>query len=445
MFRESYKTLVEWKTEYGRKPLLLRGARQIGKSHLVKTLGKNEFDNYIVINFDKYPEHKEIFNSFEPEIIVQKIELFTKQKVILGKTLIFLDEIQECPRAIVALRYLYEDLPELHVIGAGSLLEFCLSAEDFRMPVGRIQYLYLYPMSFSEFLIALGEDKLQQHILSKSNFRKLPLELHLRLIEHVKTYYIVGGMPEAVATYVKTKNIGKCQKIQRSIIQTYKDDFAKYASHIQFKYLQKIFNTIPALIGGKITYTKIDDTIKSRDLKNAFDLLETAGILYKVKKTPGSGIPLEVGATEKTYKAIFLDIGLMNSINGLTREIAMSKNIVDVYKGALAEQFVGQELITLNDIYTDAKLYYWSRDAKSSTAELDFLINIDSKVVPVEIKSGKKGTLKSLKLFQDKHKPEQSIRIYQGRYIEEDGLTSIPFYGMKTFIKLNYEDDIFFD
>ncbi|HIP35942.1 MAG TPA: DUF4143 domain-containing protein [Crocinitomix sp.] len=307
------------------------------------------------------------------------------------------------------------------------------------MPVGRIQYLYLYPMSFSEFLIACNENILHDYILDKSNYKTLSKELHNKLIDYTKTYYTIGGMPEVVQSYVLNKSIKTCQKIQRSIIQTYKDDFAKYATKIQFKYLQKIFATLPAHIGGKISYSKIDDTIKSRDLKNAFDLLETAGVIYKVKKTSGAGLPLEVGSSEKTYKAIFLDIGLMNYINGLSKEIALSKDITDVYKGALAEQFVGQEFLTLSDKFTKASLYYWSRDAKSSSAELDFLINIDTSVVPIEVKSGKKGTLKSLKLFQDKHKPKQSYRIYQGQYIEEENLTSIPFYGMKAFIKLNYE------
>ncbi|MCK4813846.1 MAG: ATP-binding protein, partial [Candidatus Marinimicrobia bacterium] len=380
--RSIYQSLKEWKEDSARKPLLIRGARQIGKTFIVDHLAKKEFFNSVTINFERNPEFKDIFTVNDPLHIIEQIELLTGSKIIPGETLLFLDEIQECPKAIVALRYFYEEMPELHIISAGSLLEFTLLSENMSLPVGRIQYLYMYPLSFGEFLSALGFDQLRNHLLSTEKLATLSGAVHDKLIDQLKSYFILGGMPEVVNTYINNKDISKCQKIQRSIVDTYHDDFAKYANQAKFKHLRKIFTAVPSMIGNKFVYTNVDPDTKSRELKDALFLLETAGLLYRVKKTSGAGIPLESHASDKYFKVIFLDIGLMHAINGMHEEIVLGKNLTDIYKGALAEQFVGQELLAYQDPYHKQSLYYWTRNKRGSSAEIDYLIQKNANLIP---------------------------------------------------------------
>ncbi len=437
MRRHIYKSLLEWGKTPRRKPLLLRGARQIGKTFIVNEFGKNEFKTCITLNFERNPEYKDIFSSYNPIDIIEKITLYTSKGIEKGETLIFLDEIQECPEAIMSLRYFYEEIPELHIIGAGSLLEFTLQAENYRIPVGRIQYLYMYPLSFSEFLIAVGEKPLNNHIADYDNIPNISTPLHHKLIEYIRKYFIIGGMPAVVKEYVTTRDILKCQKIQHAIIETYKDDFSKYARKSQYKYIKKVFSTIPAVIGGKIIYSKIDSTVKSRDIKAAFELLETAGVIYKVKRASGAGLPFESSIKENHYKSIFLDIGLMHAVNGIYSQTIKEKDLTAIYRGAVAEQFVGQELLTSGNQYKKTSLYYWAREEKNSNAEIDYLIEKDEKVIPLEVKSGKKGTLRSLLLFLKAYKLKQGIKISQAPYNHEIDLLSIPFYALESFMRKN--------
>jgi len=434
MQRRIYKSLLKWKAEKNRKPLLLRGARQIGKTYIVDEFGKNEFNSSITLNFERNPEYKGIFVSYDPEEIIEKVTLFTGSQILKGETLLFLDEIQECPKAIMSLRYFYEEMPDLHIIGAGSLLEFSLQATDYRMPVGRVQYLYMYPLSFSEFLIALKEEQLHDYISNHLKLSEIPEELHLKLIAYVRKYCIIGGMPAVVKAYISTRDILTCQRIQHSIIETYQDDFAKYARKFQLKYLKKVFSAITSLIGQKVVYTNIDSTIKSRDLKAAVELLETAGIIYKVKKTSGAGLPFEANTKEAYYKPIFLDIGLVHAINGIYSETIKETDLTAIYKGAVAEQFVGQELIALSNNYIKSSLYYWAREARNSSAEIDFLLSKNGGIVPIEVKSGKKGTLRSLLLFLKTYKTNQGVKISQTIYKKEPELLSIPFYAIENYL-----------
>jgi len=434
MKRRIYGALLDWKNDKDRKPLILRGARQIGKTFIVNQFGEKEFKEHINLNFERNPEYKEIFTTNNPNEILAKIAIYTGKKIVPNQTLIFLDEIQDCPKALMALRYFYEELPQVHIIGAGSLLEFALEKEDYRMPVGRVQYLYMYPLSFSEFLVALGEEPLQEFVSDIKNLSKVPEKLHEKLIDYTRKYFMVGGMPAVVKSYIADRDMLKCQKIQQSIISTYKDDFAKYAKKVQFKYLQKVFSTIPAMIGQKVVYSRIDNTVKARELNTAFDLLETAGVIHRVKKASGAGIPLAATAVENYYKPLFLDVGLMHAINGIYGETIRQKNLNDIFKGAVAEQFVGQELLALSNYYTEEKLYYWTRDAKNSHAEIDYLIVKNEEIIPVEVKSGKKGKLKSLLLYLDAYKPKMALKISQASYHEEDEVLSIPFYGVEAFL-----------
>lgn len=415
----------------------MRGARQTGKTFIINEFGENEFENLIYLNLERNPEFKDIFDTNIPVEIIEKIVLYTTNNPEAGKTLLFIDEIQECPKAIVSLRYFFEEMPELHVIGAGSLLEFALTSENFKMPVGRIQYLFLYPLSFGEFLDAVGESALRRYILDNSKLEKLPVTLHDKLNEYVRKYFIIGGMPAVVKEYTTTRDIIKCQRLQLSIIDTYVDDFAKYSKLTKHIYLRKIFISVPGMVGQKFVYAKVDRSIKSRELKEALELLETAGVVTRARQTGGSGIPLAAGVHESYFKIIFLDVGLFHAISGIYLETIKEKNFTAIFKGAVAEQFAGQELIACQSPYTQTGLYYWGRKAKSSTAELDYLIEKDGQVIPIEIKSGPNGRMKSMHMFIEKYHSKIAVKISQAPYDKGNPILSIPFYGIESFLQLS--------
>lgn len=425
--RDIYRTLLEWKIEEGRKPLLLRGARQIGKTYLIEQFGKNEFDNIVILNLEKNLEYEKFFTSLDPKEMIEKIIFTTREKINPGKTLLFIDEIQNCPRAIVALRYFYEEMPELHVIAAGSLLEFALTRSKISIPVGRIQYLFMYPLSFKEFLLALGYDALHDHMYSKKEVEKIDEVIHDKLIELVRKYYLLGGMPKVVVEYIRTGDVSKCERIQRSILDTYCDDFGKYAPEEDVEHLKTVFHSISSMIGRKYVYSKVDPETRSANLKNAVKLLETAGVVTRVKRTSAANIPLEAGVKDSYFKLIFLDIGLLHSISGLYPKTMMARDLNSVYIGAVSEQFVGQELLAYNDPYHRESLYYWIRESRNSSAEVDYLIQRGGNIYPIEVKSGSTGRLKSMALFMDQFKSEKGYKISQAPYTE-DKITEIPFY-----------------
>jgi predicted AAA+ superfamily ATPase len=434
MKRDIYQTLKEWKDSKNRRPLLIRGARQTGKTYIIQEFGTREFEKLIYINFERNPEYKDIFKTNVPVDIIEKIILYSSQKPESGKTLLFIDEIQECPSAIISLRYFFEEMPQLHIIGAGSLLEFALLSENFRMPVGRIQYLYLYPLSFGEFLDAMGEPELRNYILSFTNLETLAESLHEKLNEYVHKYFIIGGMPAVVNEYITTRDIIKCQRIQRAVIDTYIDDFAKYSKVSRHPHLRKVFNSVPGMVGQKFVYAHVDRSVKSEKLKEALELLETAGIVTRVRQTCGSGLPLSAGVHESFFKVLFLDIGLFHAISGIYSETAKEKDFTAIFKGAVAEQFAGQELIAYQSPYTKAEIYYWGRMEKSSTAEIDYLIVKDAQVVPIEIKSGPTGRMKSLHMFIEKYNCKRALKISQAPFKKGTPVLSLPFYAIESFL-----------
>ncbi len=436
MKRDVHNILMQWKAESNRRPLLIRGARQVGKTYVVRRFGREEFENYLELNFEKNPEYKEIFTSIDPVEIVEKITLFTQGNVNVGNTLLFLDEIQDCPAAITSLRYFFEEMPGLHVIAAGSLVEFTLNSENFRMPVGRIQYLYMFPMSFGEFLDALGETALRKHANHKSELQKLPNALHVRLLDYVRKFFLLGGMPAVLHEYCLSRDIKKCQRIQQSIVDTYMDDFGKYAKKVKHKYLRKVFHAVPGMVGQKFVYANVDNAFKSRDLKEAVELLEMAGVVVRIKSTSGAGIPLEAGAKENYFKALFLDVGLMHSMNHIYGETARAGDFTDIFKGAVAEQFVGQQLLAYQSAYTKPSLYYWTRDARNSMAEIDYLMVKNERVIPVEIKSGATGHMKSMHMFINTFHSDLGIKISQASYAVDikNRVLSVPFYSTEGII-----------
>ena len=433
MKRDIDDTLKTWKTEAHRYPLLVRGARQVGKTYSIKQFGENEFDNLVEVNFEQKPQYLTCFESLEPKKIVETLSVLTKSDIIPGKTLLFLDEIQECPKAISALRYFYEQMPDLHVIGAGSLLEFVMSQESFKMPVGRVQYLYMKPLSFLEFLDNVGESR-TRNVIETFSWDNLPSPaIHKHLLSLIKKYAVIGGMPAIVSEYISSSSLEKCFQIQTIIIQTYRDDFGKYASKVKYKYLEKIFFAVPKMVGNKFKYSHVDNNLQSRDLKEALELLEKAGVVYRIKQTSGNGLPLEANAKERHFKTVFVDIGLMQNICGLSSDLLISpdEDFIKVNEGAIAEQFTAQELLAYRDVYLAPSLYYWAREARSSNAEIDYLIPHGSSVLPIEVKAGKTGTLRSMHIFLEQYSLSAGVRISQHYFNRTLPIISFPFYAIK--------------
>lgn len=422
--------LVQWKNSHQRCPLLLRGARQVGKTYLVEAFAKVHFEEIIVINFEKQPEYQQCFTTFNVKEILQKIAVYQGKVILSGKTLLFLDEIQACPRAIQALRYFKEDMPDLHVIAAGSLLEFALQEPELKMPVGRVQYFYLKPLSFMEYLQATQRFSWIEAIKSASPFNPLPMILHQGLLNEIKIYMMLGGMP-AVINHVRDEGItGAFQQTQYSILETYMDDFAKYASMAKQVHLRTVFDQLPNLIGQQTKYHKINPDVHSRFLKEAIYCLELAGVVERIYATAASGLPLNAQLNFNKYKLFFLDVGLLAAKSGLRASVLMSNDILLVNRGEMAEQFVCQELLAYQLFYKKAQLQYWTREQKSSQAEVDFVIQCGTHIIPIEVKAGTIGRLKSLQIMmQEKHLPiGVRVSTLPMVYDQDKKIFSLPFY-----------------
>ena len=410
------KELIVWKEDSMRKPLLLRGARQVGKSSAVRHFGK-QFKYFAEVNFERNKAVKSFFQGdIDVHQIAQKISSYINVPIESGKTLLFLDEIQECPEAIMALRFFKEDYPELHVIAAGSLLEFTLQ-ELPTFGVGRIHSLFMYPMTFDEFLGANHEEKL----LSMRNEAdcKHPLEqaFHDKLVEYFRTYLLVGGMPESVLAWVKTHDFNRCRNIQEDIILTYEDDFSKYKKRVNPDLLRTTMRGICHQTGEKLTYKQISTDYQSSQIREAIRLLTLAGIVTPVVSTSGNGIPLDAEADERSMKVLFLDPGLLLAV--LQLEGNLSQQLIQlitagtpqelVNKGGLTEMVAGLEIMRNKPCIQRQKMFYWEKKGKS-VAEIDYLEIHNMKITPIEIKSGTQGGMKSLWLFMREKKLSEAFR-----------------------------------
>jgi len=422
--------LINWKSNLYRKPLIIRGARQIGKTTTIRNFAKQHFDSFVEVNFELNPNLKQIFNTLDVKTIVKNLVLTLGKPIQEGSTLLFFDEIQECPQAISALRYFYETLPKLHVIAAGSLIEFALEAENFKMPVGRVEYLFMQPLTFMEFLQAQNEHELAHYLSELCYTTTINPAVDNRLFHYFRSYTIVGGMPEAVAAYRNNATSVEFQNIQLSILQTYRDDFGKYAEKVKHPYLEKVFSSAPFQVGKIYKYSQVDRDVQSRDLKDALQLLTQARIITKVMDTSGHGLPFLKGVNDKKFKIVFLDVGLMQRAFGLDAKIALEPDFLSIQSGAIAEQFVGQELLAYRNLREDPELFFWSRENKNSQAEVDFLTSIGTHVIPIEVKSGKTGTLKSLQLFLNEYSPPFGVRFSQHPLSFHDKILSIPIYAV---------------
>lgn len=428
MYRDIEQNLLNWKKQETPMPLLVRGARQVGKSYVIEKFGREYFEQVVTINFELQPEMIRCFESLNPDEIINAIFLLTHKKIEPQKTLLFLDEIQDCPNAIRALRYFKEKFPKQHVIGAGSLLKFTLNDANFRMPVGRVQSLYLKPLSFKEYLVGSGNTQLREWIENIDLHSKITEAVHERLLRLVREYMVLGGMPAVLQSYFTMHDLGDCMNIQTALLSTYRQDFGKYAKKSDHRYLQRLFEKIPILIGENFKYSKVDPDMKSRDIKDALYLLQNAGLAYSVYSTSASGVPLGSLINEKKFKVLFLDVGLVTRTGKLESELLLNNNIIAANRGMLAEQFVGQELLAYASCYEEANLYFWSREQRSSMAEVDFVTTVDAKIIPIEVKAGTTGHLKSIKLFMQEKNSILGVRISQQPLSYVDNILSLPFY-----------------
>jgi uncharacterized protein len=400
MFRNALRDLTTWKNQKNRKPLIMRGARQVGKTWLIREFAKENFESILEINFDETPEQAKFFVKGDIDRCLQLLEIEHDLEIIPEKTLIFLDEIQSAPEILPYLRYFYEKRPDIYVITAGSLLEFLLSEHDFSMPVGRIEYFHLGPMTIEEFLLALGQEKLVAFLSTFDFHESIPEPLHQKLMNYLKLFWIIGGMPAAIEAYRGSKSFQQSNKEQGIIIQTYEDDFTKYRKRIYPQRIRKTFHKIPAIVGKKLKYVNLDPDERSKDLADTLNLLEMAKIIYRVHHSAGNGVPLGAEIKDRDFKPLFLDTGLMTRSLGLNlSNLEIEKEITLINNGSVAEQFIGQHLLYQKPSYEKPELYYWNRDKKSSSAEIDYLISINNLIVPVEVKAGATGSLKSLQLF----------------------------------------------
>lgn len=430
MKREIDGELVAWKKHPKRMPLIVRGARQVGKSFSVESFGKEHFDTLVLINFESDPELHECFATQHPEEICRKIELGVGKKIIPGRTLLFLDEIQHCQKAITALRYFKEKMPELHVIAAGSLLEFILEDEEFSFPVGRIQFLNMTPLSFVEYLTAIGKGHFIEELERCTLEKPPPQFFHEELLKRVTEYFLIGGMPAAIDVFKETNSYLDVLRLQKAIHEVYQLDFGKYAKKIQHHYLQKLYERAPEMTAKHFKFSKIDPEAPNpaRDYKIALKKLGQARILHLVHATHANGLPLRAEKDEKTFKILFLDIGLLQSALGGHPERFLNASLHQINQGVLAEQFVGQELLAYQDPYLEHKLYFWEKQAAGSSAEIDFVINQQGIILPIKVKAGATGRLKSLKQFLEKKPANIGLRIYEGPLSFEDNILSVPFY-----------------
>lgn len=409
--------LSEWASRDTHKPVLLRGARQVGKSTAVKELSK-KFESFVEINFEKQPKYKILFDDdLDVKRIVPQISAIYGTSIKPGQTLLFLDEIQECPRAIMALRFFKEDMPELHVIAAGSLLEFALK-ELPTFGVGRIHSMFMYPMTFDEFLEANGQQLLIETRNEASIDNPLPEPIHNKLVDFLRTYMLVGGMPEAVKTWVEYHDYIRCQEVQDDIVVTYEDDFPKYKKNVDPTLLRRTLRSVAVQAGKKFVYTKVGLDYKTAEVKKAVELLTLAGILHPVTHTDANGLPLGSEEDKSYQKMLLLDTGLLlrllnmslGDVSELTTQILTASATDLANKGPMAEMVVGLEMLHNMSPNIRHELYYWVRHAKNSQAEIDYIATYLQTVVPIEVKADTQGGMKSLWAFMRDKRLHYAIR-----------------------------------
>lgn len=412
MDRTCITYLIDWLHSKKRKPLVIRGARQVGKTWLVRFLATNQGKELIEINFEKPGSMIQPFSLREPKKIVQGLEVLLGKKIDPQNTILFLDEIQAMPQAYADLRWFAEDMPELPVIAAGSLLEHALNTIPLSMPVGRVSFLFLEPLSFKEFLLALGKDQLSNLLATYNWQEEIPSFIHDELMRIFKEYILVGGIPEAVVTWIDSGSLLEVSRIQNNLLDTYRADIRKYTGRVAPERLEAVLETIPRTLGKKFVYRTVNHDVQTPSIKQALQLLCEARVAHKVIASSAHGLPLGAELHPKFFKVILLDVGLCSaSLNLSYVHLSETLKIDLINKRGIAEQVVGQLLRSIEPEFIDPKLYYWQRAEKNSTAELDYVIQHEGSVIPIEVKSGTTGSLKSLHQFMELKNYTLAVRV----------------------------------
>ena len=418
MYRHQLRNIKDWLHRPRRKPLVLRGARQVGKSTLISLFCEAEPDRDLVtVNLERHPHLAQAFASNDPGTILNLIGAVSDTP-LSDRSILFLDEIQAAPSAFASLRYFFEDRPQQPVVAAGSLMEFMLSDHTFSMPVGRIEYLNMGPMTFTEFLKAVGQERLCREIETfdwppdESSPEPHPL-IHQRLLELLRLYLFVGGMPEAVRVYSESENLPAVAAVHAGIVDTWRDDFPKYAARRDLTRMLRVFQYAARHPGRKVKYSNVSPDDQSATVRRDIDLLEMARVIARVTHSQCSGLPLQADVDEKAFKLIFLDVGLMNAICGLGWQTIASRTHTQLINaGPTAEQFIGQHLQYLLAERPNRGLTYWLREGRANNAEVDYVTEFGGRIVPIEVKSGRTGTLKSLHQFVLENRAPFAIRFH---------------------------------
>ncbi len=412
MKRARREFLGDWLDSSPRKPLVIRGARQVGKTWLIRDFAHSQGLELIELNFEKRPELESLFASNDPKEILLNLRAFTKSKIEPSTSLLFLDEIQEAPKLLGKLRWFAEDAPELAVVAAGSLLEFALAKHEFSMPVGRINYMHLEPLSFEEFLDAVGHQALKEYVEQYTWGVSIPTAIHAELMKVVREYMLVGGMPAAVSTWINSHILEKVSQVHFDLLATYRDDFAKYSGRLSTDRLEEVLSAVPRQLGSKFVYSQVNPQASSVSLRQGLDLLTKAKVCHEVLSTAANGLPMGAEVNEKYKKVLMLDCGLCSASLGLTiQQLQSVTELIMINSGGMAEQFVGQQLRTLFPPFVSPALYYWQRSKKGANAEIDYVLQHESQVIPIEVKAGSSGSLKSLHQFVKQKKKKIAVRI----------------------------------
>ena len=432
MYREKIEDLITWKNSKNKQPLIIRGARQVGKTWLMKEFGKQNYKNVAYVHFDNNSRMEELFKGdLVPSKIIEGLQIETGVKIEPKETLIIFDEIQEVPRALTSLKYFQEEAPEYDIIAAGSLLGVALH-NGTSFPVGKVQFLDLYPLNYKEFLSAMGEEEILQ-LLEKKDFELIKV-FKTKFIETLKKYYFVGGMPEVVNNFVQNKDYKQVREIQNKILYSYEQDFSKHAPNEIVPKLRLLWNNIPSQLAKenkKFIYGLIRQGARAREFELAMMWLIDCGLVYSVSRVSKPSLPLAAYQDFNSFKLFILDTGLLGAMTGINEKTLLEGNsIFTEFKGALTEQFVLQQLKSMKDV----SIFYWS--AEKSTAEIDFIIQNENKIIPIEVKAEENLQAKSLKTFYEKYNNPNCIRTSMSDYREQEWIKNIPLYYINEILNL---------
>lgn len=428
MYRIAMQQLINWKNKKNRKPLIIRGARQVGKTWLMKEFGKENYSKVVYINFDNNERMKNLFDgSLEIERIVTGIELYAGHKIDVDNTLLIFDEIQEVPKALTSLKYFNEDAPHYQIVCAGSLLGVALH-NGTSFPVGKVEFMDLYPLSFFEFIMALGKTP-HVTLLQNKDF-EMASAFKQDYIDLLKYYYYVGGMPEVVMSFTENKDFNEVREIQQGILSAYEQDFSKHAPNETVPRIRMLWNSIPGQLAKenkKFIYGLVKEGARAKEYELALLWLTDCGLVHKIHRVKAPSLPLSAYEDLKAFKLFLLDIGLLSCMTGLRQETLLDgNNLFKEFKGALTEQYVLQQLEAIKNL----NIYYWTNDR--GTAEIDFVIDNGHDVIPIEVKAEQNLQAKSLKSYREKFHPQLSLRVSMADYKEEEWLINLPLYAVET-------------